>query len=73
MVIYVGFESPSIIKHLEPTTGDLFTARFADCHFNELVFPSVEYAPEWIEIPSDNKAIENESVARRKPDRPPGS
>ncbi|KAL0390943.1 UNVERIFIED_CONTAM: hypothetical protein Scaly_0451400 [Sesamum calycinum] len=25
--IYVGFESPSIIKYLEPMTGDQFTAR----------------------------------------------
>lgn len=41
MGIYVGFESPSIIKYLEPTTGDLFTARFADCHFKESVFPSL--------------------------------
>lgn len=39
--IYVGFESPSIIKYLEPSTGDLFTARFADCHFNESVFPAL--------------------------------
>ena len=37
--IYVGFESPSIIKYLEPMTGDLFTARFADCQFNEAIFP----------------------------------
>ncbi|KAL4025503.1 hypothetical protein IC575_013904 [Cucumis melo] len=33
--IYVGFESPSIIRYLKPLTGDVFTARFADCHFNE--------------------------------------
>jgi hypothetical protein len=33
--IYVGFESPSIIKYLEPLTGDLRTARFADSIFNE--------------------------------------
>ena len=26
---------------LEPTTGDIFTARFADCHFNETMFPSI--------------------------------
>ena len=39
--IYVGFNSPSIIRFLEPTTGDLFTARFADCHFNETTFPSI--------------------------------
>ncbi|CAA0822265.1 Unknown protein, partial [Striga hermonthica] len=28
--IYVGYESPSIIKYLEPKTGDVFTARFDD-------------------------------------------
>ena len=37
--IYIGFNSPSIIKYLEPLTGDVFTARFADCQFNETVFP----------------------------------
>ena len=36
--IYVGFETPSIIRYLEPLTGDVFTARFADCQFNEVVF-----------------------------------
>ena len=39
--VYVGFDSPSIIKYLEPLTDDVFTARFADCHFNESVFPSL--------------------------------
>ena len=39
--IYVGFDSPSIIRYLEPLTGDVFTVRFADCHFNESVFPSL--------------------------------
>ena len=39
--VYVGFDSPSIIKYLEPFTGDVFTARFADFHFNESVFPSL--------------------------------
>ena len=37
--IYVGFDSPSIIRYLEPLTRDVFTARFVDCHFNESVFP----------------------------------
>ena len=37
--IYVGFNSPSIICYLEPLTGDVFTARFADCQFDETVFP----------------------------------
>ena len=36
--IYVGLDSLSIIKYLEPMTGDVFRARFADCHFNETVF-----------------------------------
>ena len=39
--IYVGYSSPSIIKYLEPLTGDLFTARFADCIFNEEHFPEL--------------------------------
>ncbi|KAL0341184.1 UNVERIFIED_CONTAM: hypothetical protein Sradi_4635200 [Sesamum radiatum] len=37
--IYVDFESPSIIKYLEPMTGDQFTARYLDCQFNETIFP----------------------------------
>ena len=49
--IYVGYESPSIIKYLEPSTGDLFTARFADCHFDESEFPT---------LGGDNKQLEKE-------------
>ena len=37
--IYVGFKTPSIIRYLEPLTGDVFTAHFADCQFNEIIFP----------------------------------
>ncbi|KAL0290062.1 UNVERIFIED_CONTAM: hypothetical protein Scaly_2684100 [Sesamum calycinum] len=37
--IYVGFESPSIIKYLETMTGDQFTTRYLDCQFNETIFP----------------------------------
>ena len=37
--IYVGYDSPSIIRYLEPSIGEVFTARFADCHFNENLFP----------------------------------
>ena len=40
--IYVGFDSPSIIRYLEPLTCNVFTACFTDCHFNESVFPSVQ-------------------------------
>ena len=41
MGIDVGYDSPSIIRYLEPLKGDLFTARFADCYFDETVFPSL--------------------------------
>ena len=37
--IYVGFQSSSIIKYLKPLTGEVFTACFADCPFDENVFP----------------------------------
>ena len=37
--IYVGFDSSSVIRYLEPLTRDVFRAKFADCHFNEIVFP----------------------------------
>lgn len=36
--IYVGFNSPSIIRYLEPLNGDIFTVQFADCHFDETIF-----------------------------------
>jgi len=39
--VYVGFDSPSIIKYLDPLTADLHTARFADCIFNEDHFPAL--------------------------------
>ena len=39
--IYVGYESRSIIKYLKPKTEDLFTKRFADCHFDESVYPTL--------------------------------
>ncbi|KAL3693521.1 hypothetical protein R1sor_007172 [Riccia sorocarpa] len=57
--IYVGFVSPSIIKFIELASGGLFNARFADCVFDEAVFPALEgevqgmpekqlyFSPEW--------------------------
>jgi hypothetical protein len=41
MSIYVGYHSPSIIKYPKLMTGDLFTAQYADCIFNEDHFPSL--------------------------------
>jgi hypothetical protein len=37
--IYIGFHSPLIIRYLESLTGDIFTARSADCQFDETIFP----------------------------------
>ena len=39
--IYVSFDSPSIIRYLEPLTKDVITVHFVNCHFNESVFPSL--------------------------------
>jgi hypothetical protein len=39
--IYVGYETPTIIKYLEPMTGDLHTARYANCVFDEDHFPAL--------------------------------
>ena len=38
----MGFDFPSITRYLEPLTGDVFKARFEDCHFNETIFPPLE-------------------------------
>lgn len=37
-LVYVDFDSPSIIRYIEPLTGDLFKACFVDYHFDESVF-----------------------------------
>jgi hypothetical protein len=62
--IYVGFQSPSIIKFLEPLTGDLLTARHADCIFNEDHFPALggdyKYHTECQEINWDAQHISKE-------------
>jgi hypothetical protein len=59
--IYVGYQSPSIIKYLEPLTGDLYTSRFADCIFNDDHFPALggefKYPNECQEINWDDKSI----------------
>ena len=39
--IYVGYESPTIIRYLEPKSDDIFTAQFVDCHFNEAIFSAL--------------------------------
>jgi len=39
--IYVGYDSPSIIKYLELRIRNLFTVWLFDCHFDEYVFPTL--------------------------------
>jgi hypothetical protein len=36
--IYVGFDSPSIIRYVSPSTGILHKARFQNCQFDESHF-----------------------------------
>lgn len=43
--IYVGFNSPSIIRYLEPSTTDVFTTKFQDCIFFEDDFPALTSTP----------------------------
>jgi hypothetical protein len=38
--IYISFHSPPVIKYLEPLTGDVFTAHFADCQFDDTISQS---------------------------------
>ena len=39
--IYVGYETVSIIRYSDPMTGDCHMARFADCIFEEDLFPTL--------------------------------
>ena len=52
--IYVGFDSPFIIRYLKPLTIYVFIAHFADCHFNESVYPPLgrekPILEEWWEV-----------------------
>jgi hypothetical protein len=57
----VGFYFPSIIKYMEPFTGDLFIARYVDYIFNKDHFPILredyKYHSECQEINWDEKSI----------------
>jgi hypothetical protein len=44
--IYIGYDSPPIIRFMEPATRDIFKARFQDCHFFEDIFPGLDTAVE---------------------------
>ena len=39
--IYVGFDSPSILRYIIPSTSVLLRARFQSCIFEETVFPRI--------------------------------
>jgi hypothetical protein len=57
----VVYHSPLIIKYLEPLTGDLFIAWYADCIFNDDHFPALgrdyKYHFKCQEINWDDKSI----------------
>jgi hypothetical protein len=61
MGIYMGFQSPSILKYLEPQMGDLFTTQFAYCIFNEDHFLALggdnKFTNDGREIVWDDKTI----------------
>ena len=40
--IYIGYESLYTLKYIKPKIGDQFTARYADCIFDEDHFPTLE-------------------------------
>lgn len=40
--IYVGSDSPSIIRYLEPLIDDVFAARFSDCKSDETILSTLK-------------------------------
>ena len=54
--IYVGYETPSIIRFLDPATGHCHMARFADCSFDEDLFPT---------LGGDNQPLDDKSPESR--------
>jgi hypothetical protein len=61
MGIYMGFQSSSIIKYLEPLIGDLSMTQFPDCIFNEDHFLALggdnKFINDGREIDWDDKSI----------------
>ncbi|XP_020423838.1 uncharacterized protein LOC109950204 [Prunus persica] len=53
--IYIAFDSPSIIRYLEPLTSDMFTARFADSRFDETILPLL--GGEKVSLPEERREI----------------
>jgi len=40
--IYIGFNSSSIMRYIEPLTGNIFKARFEYCYFDKNILTSIE-------------------------------
>ncbi|XP_048426886.1 uncharacterized protein LOC125471064 [Pyrus x bretschneideri] len=56
MRIYVGYDSSSIIRYLKPLIGDLFIARFTDCHFYMTVFPPLK-GDKNVNVPEERRKL----------------
>ena len=69
MRIYVEFESPSIIRYLEPLTGAEFQARFINCHFNKTILSSLEGENVDLLEKEYETYLENNSIRIFKPNK----
>ena len=68
--IYVALQSASIINYIEPLMGEVFTARFADCHFDENLFPPLggdkPIPEEWREITWNESSLSHLDPCTKK-------
>ena len=65
--IYIGFDSPAIIRYLVPATCILLKARFANCRFIESIFPKL-YKSE----PNTSLVFSTPEILTLNPDPPTG-
>jgi hypothetical protein len=63
--VYIGFDSPSIIRYLDPLTRTLYKARFANCRFIETTFPPISTP-----IPHPNLTFGAPETLTMNPDPP---
>ena len=57
--LYLGFDSPSIIRYMDLTNGSIQKARFVNCKFVENVFPKPPLDPTQKQVPLTFKSTES--------------